>query len=90
MITSQMEGRFIPSFCFFKVRFNLTDYHISEVTSMEDITLKSKEELTFKDKLHINFYDLVSVLATALVTIMIIFTFVFIIPVWLLLSVHPV
>ena len=44
---------------------------------MEDITLKSKEELTLKDKLHINFYDLVSVLATALVTIMIIFTFVF-------------
>lgn len=44
---------------------------------MEDITLKSKEELTFKDKLHINYYDLVSVFATALVTIMIIFTFVF-------------
>ena len=44
---------------------------------MEDITLKSKEELTFKDKLHINYYDLVSVMATALVTIMIIFTFVF-------------
>ena len=44
---------------------------------MEDITLKEKSELTFKDKLHINFYDLFSVLATALVTIMIIFTFVF-------------
>lgn len=44
---------------------------------MEDITLKSRSELTFKDKLHINYYDLVSVLATALVTIMIIFTFVF-------------
>lgn len=44
---------------------------------MEDITLKSKESLTFKDKLHINFYDLISVLATAMVTIMIIFTFVF-------------
>ena len=44
---------------------------------MEDITLKKKEELTAKDKLHINYYDLVSVLATALVTIMIIFTFVF-------------
>lgn len=44
---------------------------------MEDITLKSKEELTFKDKLHINYYDLVSVMATALVTIMIIFTFIF-------------
>ena len=44
---------------------------------MEDITLKSKEELTFKDKLHINYYDLISVMATALVTIMIIFTFIF-------------
>ena len=44
---------------------------------MEDITLKEKKELTFKDKLHINYYDLVSVMATALVTIMIIFTFVF-------------
>ena len=44
---------------------------------MEDITLKEKSQLTFKDKLHINFYDLVSVLATALVTIMIIFTFIF-------------
>jgi signal peptidase I len=44
---------------------------------MEDITLKEKSELTFKDKLHINYYDLISVLATALVTIMIIFTFVF-------------
>ncbi len=44
---------------------------------MEDITLKSKEKLTFKDKLHINYYDLVSVMATALVTIMVIFTFVF-------------
>ena len=44
---------------------------------MEDITLKEKSQLTFKDKLHINFYDFVSVLATAMVTIMIIFTFVF-------------
>lgn len=44
---------------------------------MEDITLKAKEDITFKDKFHINYYDLVSVMATALVTIMIIFTFVF-------------
>ena len=44
---------------------------------MEDITLKEKSHLSFKDKLHINYYDLVSVMATALVTIMIIFTFVF-------------
>lgn len=44
---------------------------------MEDITLKEKSQLTFKDKLHINYYDLISVLATALVTIMIIFTFIF-------------
>ena len=44
---------------------------------MEDITLKESSELTFKDKLHINYYDIVSVLATALVTIMIIFTFIF-------------
>lgn len=44
---------------------------------MEDITLKTKENVTFKDKLHINYYDLVSVMATALVTIMIIFTFIF-------------
>ena len=44
---------------------------------MEDITLKEKSQLSFKDKLHINYYDLVSVIATALVTIMIIFTFVF-------------
>ena len=44
---------------------------------MEDITIKSKENLTFKDKLHINYYDLISVLATAMVTIMIIFTFIF-------------
>ena len=44
---------------------------------MEDITLKEKSQLSFKDKLHINYYDLVSVMATALVTIMIIFTFVF-------------
>ncbi len=44
---------------------------------MEDITLKEKSQLSFKDKLHINYYDLVSVMATALVTIMIIFTFIF-------------
>lgn len=44
---------------------------------MEDITKKEKEALTFKDKFIINFYDLASVLASAIVTIMIIFTFVF-------------
>lgn len=44
---------------------------------IKDIARKNKDELTFKDKLFINFYDMASVLATALVTIMIIFTFVF-------------
>lgn len=44
---------------------------------IKDIARKNKVELTFKDKLFINFYDMASVLATALVTIMIIFTFVF-------------
>lgn len=44
---------------------------------IKDITKKEKSELTFKDKLYINIFDLASVLATALVTIMLIFTFVF-------------
>lgn len=44
---------------------------------IKDITKKNKDELTFKDKAVINYYDMASVLATALVTIMIIFTFVF-------------
>lgn len=42
-----------------------------------DITKKEKSELTFKDKLIINTYDIVSVLVSAIVTIAIIFTFVF-------------
>lgn len=44
---------------------------------IKDITKKDKSELTFKEKMYINIFDLASVLATALVTIMIIFTFVF-------------
>ena len=44
---------------------------------IKDITKKDPKELTFKEKLVVNFYDMASVLATALVTIMIIFTFVF-------------
>lgn len=44
---------------------------------IKDITKKDKAEFTFKDKFFINFYDMASVLATALVTIMLIFTFVF-------------
>lgn len=42
-----------------------------------DITKKEKSEQTFKDKLIINTYDIVSVLVSAIVTIAIIFTFVF-------------
>ncbi|MBQ7118404.1 MAG: signal peptidase I [Clostridia bacterium] len=44
---------------------------------INDITEKEKSELTFKDKVIINVYDFASVLATALVTIMILFTLVF-------------
>ena len=44
---------------------------------IKDIAKKDKSELTFKDKLLINVYDMVSVLAVAVVTIMVLFTFVF-------------
>lgn len=44
---------------------------------IKDITKKDKSELTFKDKVIINIYDMASVLAVSVVTIMIIFTFVF-------------
>lgn len=43
----------------------------------QDITKKDKKELTFKDKLAINFYDITSTITAALVTIMLLFTFVF-------------
>lgn len=43
----------------------------------EDITKKDKSELTFREKAIINLYDMASVLTVALVTIMLIFTFVF-------------
>lgn len=44
---------------------------------MNDIAKIEKSEQTFKQKLAINVYDMASVIATALVTIMILFTFVF-------------
>ena len=44
---------------------------------IKDIAKKSKSELTFKDKLYINVYDIASVLVAAVVTIMVLFTFVF-------------
>ena len=44
---------------------------------IKDIAKKSKSELTFKDKLYINIYDIASVLVAAVVTIMVLFTFVF-------------
>ena len=42
-----------------------------------DLDKKDKKEQTFKDKVIINFYDIASVLASAIVTIMLLFTFVF-------------
>ncbi len=44
---------------------------------IKDITKKNPPELTFKDKIYINLYDMASVLGVAVVTIMLIFTFVF-------------
>ncbi len=44
---------------------------------IKDITKKDKSELTFKDKIVINIYDMASVLAVAVVTIMLMFTFLF-------------
>lgn len=44
---------------------------------IQDITKKDKSELTFREKAVINLYDMASVLTVALVTIMLIFTFVF-------------
>ena len=44
---------------------------------IKDITKKDKSQLTFREKAIINLYDMASVLTVALVTIMLIFTFVF-------------
>lgn len=44
---------------------------------IKDLSKKTSSELTFKDKVLINAYDMASVLAAAVVTIMLIFTFVF-------------
>lgn len=44
---------------------------------IKDITKKDKSQLTFREKVIINIYDMASVLTVALVTIMLIFTFVF-------------
>ncbi len=44
---------------------------------VKDIAKKDKSELTFKDKIFLNIYDTVSVLAVAVVSIMVIFTFIF-------------
>lgn len=44
---------------------------------IKDITKKDKSELTSREKAIINLYDMASVLTVALVTIMLIFTFVF-------------
>lgn len=44
---------------------------------MTDIAKKDKKEQSAKEKVVINLYDLVSILASAIVTIAIIFTFVF-------------
>ena len=44
---------------------------------IKDITKKNATELTSKDTIIINFYDMASVLGVAVVTIMLIFTFVF-------------
>lgn len=43
----------------------------------EDLAKKDKKDLTFSDKLAINCYDLASVLVSAIVTIMLLFTFLF-------------
>ena len=42
-----------------------------------DLAKKDKKELTFRDKMTLNAYDMASVLASAIVTIMLIFTFIF-------------